>query len=98
MHCTGLGLSGPALPSSYWRFTMSNPASRLSPYVTKEEFVATQRVLPSVTALRWNMRVLGPQLRAAKAIVRLAGKDWIHPEKYEAVLLCDSESATGEAA
>jgi hypothetical protein len=47
----------------------------------------TSNVFPGIESLRWYVRLHQDRLRDAGALLTIAGRSWVHPEKFDAVVL-----------
>lgn len=58
----------------------------LSDLVTWEKYTEEHKhIFPSEQAWRWEMRRYGPALRAAGAVVRLRGRDYVNVKTFDRV-------------
>jgi hypothetical protein len=64
------------------------PPSPLAGLQSLEEFQQQRaRQFQGMTALRWFLRVHRPQLEARGALLRIAGRLWLRPERADEYIL-----------
>lgn len=63
-------------------------SSLLSGLLRPEDYQArTSHVFPGLESLRWYIRRQRPLLTESGALLFIAGKSWIHPDKFDACVL-----------
>jgi hypothetical protein len=71
---------------------METQSNLLSGLVTPEEYQRSRtNVFPSVQGVRWRMRVDRADLEEAGALLRVAGRHLIEPEKFDKVILSKAQ-------
>lgn len=64
---------------------MANPLQEFVPIAEHRE--KQSRIYPSDEALRWQLRQHRPQFVEANALARIGRRLFVHPERFDAVML-----------